>query len=328
MKVFVLLALLVVYASAFDYTTEWEEWKRQYGRQYDTDKEELHRHTVWESNKKYVENHNANANKWGYTLETNEFADLESSEFVALYNGYRGKPFTNATRRLYIPPRGFKAPTSMDWRTKGAVTGVKNQEQCGSCWAFSTTGSLEGQHFLKTQQLVSLSEQNLVDCSGSYGNHGCEGGLMDNAFKYIKANGGIDTEASYPYTAKDGTCHYNADNVGATLTGFVDIKSKDVDQLLSAASTVGPISVAMDASHTSFQLYATGVYDPFFCSQTNLDHGVLVIGFGSESTLFGHKDYWLVKNSWGTGWGEKGYFKIARKDNKCGIATSASYPTV
>lgn len=332
MKVLVLLTVFAVYASAFEFTTEWELWKHTHGKQYGSDGEELHRQTIWEANKKYVDNHNQHADKWGFTLETNKFADLESAEFVALYNGYSMNDGhrSNATRFFEIP-KDFAAPASMDWRDKGAVTGVKNQEQCGSCWAFSTTGSLEGQNFLKKGTLVSLSEQQLVDCSQKYGNHGCQGGLMDNAFRYIKANGGIDTEASYPYTAKNGkTCKFSTANVAATCSNYVDIHKGDIDGLLAAATTVGPISVAMDASHMSFQLYATGVYDPWLCSSSRLDHGVLVVGFGSEPSGLFHenKDYWLVKNSWGTGWGEKGYFKIARKNNKCGLATSASYPVV
>jgi cathepsin L len=146
----------------------------------------------------------------------------------------------------------------IDWRQQGYVTSIKDQGQCGSCWAFSSTGALEGQHFKATKSLVSLSEQNLVDCSTTQGNMGCNGGLMDYAFEYIKVNNGIDTEISYPYEAADGQCRFKVANVGATDTGSVDIKSKDEAALQQAVATIGPISVAIDASHSSFQLYKTG----------------------------------------------------------------------
>ncbi len=287
--------------------------------------EETRRHIIWQSNKKYVDEHNAHADDFGFTMALNEYADLESSEFARLFNGYLGKSKTNSTAKTFTANSRVRVPSSMDWRTKGVVTGIKNQGQCGSCWAFSATGSLEGQHALKTGSLVSLSEQQLVDCSGSYGNQGCNGGLMDNAFEYIRDNKGDDTESSYPYEAHDDSCRFNPANVGATDTGYVDIAHEDENALLQASGTIGPISVAIDASHQSFQMYSGGVYNEPSCSQTRLDHGVLVIGYGN----YQGQDYWLVKNSWGTNWGLQGYIMMSRnRNNQCGIASEASYPTV
>ncbi|XP_069172629.1 digestive cysteine proteinase 1-like isoform X2 [Procambarus clarkii] len=187
------------------------------------------------------------------------------------------------------------------------------------------TGALEGRHFRKTGKLVSLSEQQLVDCSGgTYKNLGCRGGLMTYAFNYIKATG-ADSGASYPYVAVQGTCKFSVKNIAATLTGYVSVTSKSESALKTAAGTIGPISVAIDASHSSFQFYKSGVYYEPACSSTSLNHGVLVVGYGTSPA----GDYWIVKNSWGPGWGEAGYIKMARnKNNNCGIATLASYPIV
>jgi len=218
--------------------------------------------------------------------------------------------------------RGFlgEIADAVDWRTKGAVTPIKNQGQCGSCWAFSTTGSTEGVTFIKTGKLPSASEQQLVDCSGSYGNYGCDGGLMDSAFQYIIANKGIDSESSYPYTAQDGTCAFNPANVVATLTSYRDVTSQS-EPALQSSITARPTSVAIDASHSSFQFYQSGVYYEPSCSPTQLDHGVLAVGYDTSA------GYYIVKNSWGTDWGNQGYIWMSLgKNNNCGIATMSSYP--
>jgi len=212
---------------------------------------------------------------------------------------------------------------AIDWREKGAVTEVKDQGQCGSCWSFSATGSVEGVHFIANGTLVSLSEQNLLDCSSSYGNEGCNGGLMNWAYQYIINNKGIDTENSYPYQTRTGSCQYNADHVGATISAFKDVPAGNEDALLAAVNE-HPVAVAIDASQNSFQLYKSGVYYESRCSSSRLDHGVLAVGYGKEEN---GSEYWIVKNSWGKNWGENGYLKMARnKNNNCGIATQASFP--
>merc|ERR1712080_348713 len=222
-------------------------------------------------------------------------------------------------------------PTEVDWRNKSIVTDIKDQKQCGSCWAFSATGSLEGQHALKTKKLVSLSEQNLVDCSMKEGNHGCFGGLPDYAFKDVKDQGGIDTEASFPYTARTGKkCLYNSTTVGANLTSWVDVMKGSEADLQKAVATVGPVSVGIDASRPTFHFYKKGVYHDIQCSSVHLDHGVLAVGYGTAKSEDGKaKDFWIVKDSWGKSWGMAGYIKMARnKKNACGIATMASYPVM
>ncbi|XP_055946898.1 procathepsin L-like [Argiope bruennichi] len=331
MKCLALFALFAVAAarhSLFDpeLNEHWENFKKVFGKNYN-EREEVTRRQIWERRLADIVRHNLRYDLGLHSFRKglNEYSDLEHDEFVKTFNGYRRQPGHKSNGTTWVPAFNANIPDQVDWRDKGLVTPVKNQQQCGSCWAFSTTGSLEGQHKKKTGQLVSLSEQNLVDCSEPEGNQGCEGGLMDQAFQYIKDNKGIDTEDSYPYTAEDGTCHFKRSAVGATVTGYVDIPTGDEEALKKEVATVGPISVAIDASHDSFQTYQDGVYDESECSSEQLDHGVLVVGYGTEDG----SDYWLVKNSWGTTWGIKGYIKMARnKDNQCGIATQASYPLV
>ncbi|XP_012255914.2 cathepsin L [Athalia rosae] len=339
MKIVLILLVAIVAVSQavsfFDLVLEeWGTFKITHKKQYDNAVEEKFRMKIFMENKHKVAKHNAKYEMGlvSYKLKLNKYGDMLHHEFVSTLNGFNKtgnllkKTLSRPVGATFIEPANVEIPNTVDWRKNGAVTGVKDQGHCGSCWAFSTTGSLEGQHFRKSGVLVSLSEQNLVDCSTKYGNNGCNGGLMDQGFQYIKDNKGIDTEKSYPYKAEDDVCQYNPRNSGATDVGFVDVPQADEKKLRAALATIGPISVAIDASHESFQFYSEGVYYEPECSQDDLDHGVLAVGYGTDEK---GQDYWLVKNSWGETWGDKGYIKMARnRDNHCGIASSASYPLV
>ncbi|XP_011176338.1 cathepsin L [Solenopsis invicta] len=310
---------------------EWFIFKLHHNKVYKSPVEEGYRMKIYMDNKRKIAEHNRKyeLNEVTYKLGMNKYGDMLHHEFVNTLNGFNKSVTAGIETEgvTFISPANVKLPDEVDWTKQGAVTAVKDQGHCGSCWAFSSTGALEGQHFRSTGYLVSLSEQNLIDCSGKYGNNGCNGGLMDYAFQYIKDNKGLDTEKTYPYEAENDRCRYNPRNSGATDKGYVDIPQGDEEKLKAAVATIGPISVAIDASHESFQLYSEGVYYDPDCSAENLDHGVLIVGYGTDETS-GH-DYWLVKNSWGKTWGQKGYIKMARnKNNHCGIASSASYPLV
>ncbi|KAI1287046.1 Cathepsin L [Halotydeus destructor] len=336
MRTWIAVSLLVAVASAASITyrdvieEEWEAFKAAHGKVYPDINEESFRKKVFMENKHKIAKHNQRASNGlhTYSLAMNKYGDLLHHEFVSTMNGFRRNPEApKQNGSMFMTPHNVVVPKDVDWRDQGYVTPVKDQGQCGSCWSFSTTGALEGQHFRKTGKLVSLSEQNLVDCSKKYGNNGCEGGLMDNAFSYIRENHGIDTEESYPYEGKEGRCRYKKRDSGADDTGFVDIPQGSEKHLVQALASVGPVSVAIDASHESFQFYKKGVYDETECSSEDLDHGVLAVGYGTDEES--SQDYWIIKNSWGPSWGDEGYVLMARnKQNQCGVATSASYPLV
>ncbi|XP_037079572.1 procathepsin L-like [Pollicipes pollicipes] len=301
------------------------DFKTTYGKSYASPSEEARRMEAYADNRAFVAKHMAECEQGlhTFTVGINQFADLNIDEFNALYKGLQPGNVT-IPERLHQYSGRVQADT-LDWRQYGVVTEVKDQGACGSCWAFSATGSLEGAWALAGRQLISLSEQQLVDCSHLYLNLGCKGGRMDSAFRYIHDKGGIMSEMSYPYTATDGSCRANPSCFVAQVRGHTGVKISSESHLLDAVAGHGPVSVSIDASKQSFQLYRGGIYNEPSCSKLHLDHGVLVVGYGTDSGI----DYWIVKNFWSANWGEQGYVKMLRNhDNQCGIATQACYPTV
>ncbi|XP_053387976.1 cathepsin L-like [Mercenaria mercenaria] len=265
----------------------------------------------------------------------NNFADLTDKEFEEQYTGLKLKPRTETIDDSLIEQDRVNLtalPKEVDWRNNDCVTRVKFQGLCGSCYAFAATGALEGHTCIKTKKLVSLSEQNIIDCTDNklYANDGCIGGQAENAYIYVKDNGGIDTEKSYPYDQKVGDCKYSKENIGATAKGLKELPIGNEFALQKAVAWNGPVSVCIDSTGT--KSYSHGIYDGkdethlSTCSSEKVNHAMLVIGYGTSTN---GQDYWLLKNSWGTTWGLEGYMKLVRnKRNRCGITTIASYPIV
>eukprot|EP00262_Sarcandra_glabra_P019659 TRINITY_DN7490_c2_g1_i1.p1 TRINITY_DN7490_c2_g1~~TRINITY_DN7490_c2_g1_i1.p1 ORF type:complete len:470 (+),score=31.88 TRINITY_DN7490_c2_g1_i1:65-1474(+) len=303
----------------------YEEWLYKHGKAYNGLGEKDKRFEIFKENLRFIDEHNAENHM--YKLGLNRFADLSNEEYKSMYLGTK----VDAKRRVSRPKsdryayrEGEKLPESVDWREKGSVAPVKNQGSCGSCWAFSTVAAVEGINQIVTGELISLSEQELVDCDSSY-NQGCNGGLMDYAFQFIINNGGIDTEDDYPYKASDNKCdQYRKNARVVSIDGYEDVPVND-EKALQKAVANQPVSVAIEAGGRAFQLYQSGVFTGL-CG-TELDHGVTAVGYGTDNGV----DYWIVKNSWGNSWGESGFIRMERnvaskKTGKCGIAMEASYP--
>ncbi|XP_033927014.1 cathepsin K isoform X2 [Melopsittacus undulatus] len=323
-----LLALLVPMVAPLhpeqELDAHWDLWKRTHRKQYNGKEEEAARRQIWERNLKYINTHNLEhaLGVHSFELAMNHLGDMTSEEVVRTMTGLKlphNRPHGNET--LYVPDWTERTPAAVDWRRKGYVTPVKNQGQCGSCWAFSAVGALEGQLKRRTGNLLALSPQNLVDCVAT--NDGCGGGYMTNAFEYVRHNRGIDSEDAYPYIGQDQSCMYSPTGKAAKCRGYREIPVGNERALKRAVARIGPIAVGIDASLPSFQFYSRGVYYDQSCNGQNINHAVLAVGYGTQK---GTK-HWIIKNSWGEEWGNKGYVLLARnRDNACGIANLASFP--
>lgn len=302
-------------------------WMAKHGKAYNGLGEKERRFEIFKDNLKFIDEHNAQNRT--YKVGLNRFADLTNEEYRAIYLGTRSDPkrrfakLKNASPRYAVMP-GEVLPESVDWRETGAVNPVKDQRSCGSCWAFSTVAAVEGINQIVTGELISLSEQELVDCDTEY-DMGCNGGLMDYAFDFIIKNGGLDTEEDYPYTGFDGECNLSGKSSKVvSIDGYEDVPPFD-EKALQKAVAHQPVSVAVEAGGRALQLYVSGIFTGE-CG-TALDHGIVAVGYGTENGT----DYWIVRNSWGSSWGENGYIRMERNmadafSGKCGIAMEASYP--
>jgi len=318
----VLFASLLVIAAAEeqpDYNLRWKHFKEKHVKSYGS--EDDHRFQIFKENLEKITEHNDK--KLSFRMRMNKFGDLTRDEFSKIHlQGYRPETRGVFSTVPFPPSRPDEVVAdTVDWVTDGAVTSVKDQEMCGSCWAFSAVGAIEGAYAIAGGQLTDLSVGEIVQCE-NYGDLGCEGGIMDNAFKWVEQHG-IASAQAYPYTSGSGITGQCREGVSpvVTVTGYTMVPEMDENALKSAVVTQ-PVSVAVEASGFEWQMYGGGILDSATCGQA-LDHAVLVVGYSTE----GMQDYWKVKNTWSTTWGEEGYIRIARGKNMCGIADYAVYPT-
>ncbi|KAM9738220.1 digestive cysteine proteinase 1 isoform 2-T2 [Menidia menidia] len=300
-------------------------FKEKFQRRYGDEREHEEREHAFLHNLRFV--HSKNRAGLPFALALNSLADRTTLELASLRGGRRGK---TPNRGLPFPSElyeGVKVPDSLDWRLYGAVTPVKDQAICGSCWSFATTGAVEGALFLKTGSLQVLSQQMLVDCSWGFGNNGCDGGEEWRAYEWMMKHGGIATTEAYgAYMGMNGFCHLNSSQLTARIQSYTNVTSGSAAALKLALFKNGPAAVSIDASHRSFVFYSHGVYyEPACGNKTeDLDHAVLAVGFG----LLNGEPYWLVKNSWSSYWGNDGYILMSMKENNCGVTTDATYVTL
>uniref|UniRef100_A0A8C5K6Z8 Pro-cathepsin H n=1 Tax=Jaculus jaculus TaxID=51337 RepID=A0A8C5K6Z8_JACJA len=312
---------LIFFFFSFVYTEKFHfrSWMTQHQKTYSL--QEYHRRLqVFASNLRKINAHNERNHTFKMAL--NQFSDMSFDEIKHKYL-WSLPQNCSATRSNYLRGTG-PYPSSVDWRKKGNfVSPVKNQGACGSCWTFSTTGALESAVAIASGKMLSLAEQQLVDCAQNFNNHGCQGGLPSQAFEYILYNKGIMGEDAYPYRGKDSRCKFKPQKAIAFVKDVANITLNDEEAMVEAVALYNPVSFAFEVTE-DFMMYKSGVYSSTSCHKTpdKVNHAVLAVGYGEQDGI----PYWIVKNSWGTHWGTKGYFLIERGKNMCGLAACASYP--
>jgi len=306
---------------------EFEAFIQKYDRKYEDEADRQMHFEIFTKHFLHIESENAKSNS--FKLAINGFSDQSPQEFKShrfgLSSPSKAKLWGSKPHLGTHEYSGKPLPASVDWNDQGAVTPVKDQKSCGSCWAFSTTGAMEGAWKLATGNLVSMSEQHLVSCDTAGGDDGCNGGDMDTAFTFLESNG-ICSEDSYPYENGSGVCKSSCSVVvpAASMKGFKDVPVNDEKALMEAVAQQ-PVSVAIEADQINFQSYNSGILTKECGS--GIDHGVLLVGYGAEDGI----DYWRIKNSWGSSWGENGFVRLERglgEDGQCGITTMSSYPVL
>lgn len=321
---FIAVLLLAVVVVSARYESEWEGFKAAYRKTYSSDDEEALRQAIFANNFDEVKQHNYeySLGLTTFTMAINHLSDLTFEEVEEQYMGvnYADNNVTYEESNAVVDAEDL--PASVDWRKEGVVTPVKNQGRCGSCWAFSVTGAIEGIMAIVNGPLVSLSEQNLIDCSHSYGCYGCNGCWPEHAFQYVIANKGIDTERSYPYQGVNHNCRYDAENRGAEISSYTMLPTNN-EMTLTAAIVKQPVSITIQATR-KFMQYHKGIFFDATCNN-RLNHAVLAVGYDEDPL----GKYYIVKNQWGTTWGLSGYVWMARgRMNNCGVATHAIVPLV
>lgn len=327
-KLSVLLSLLSI-SNCITYDFEhatFEKWKLSNNKHYDDECENYHRFNIFRKNLDKINEYNSKNNT--FTLKLNSFSDITQEEFKTRFIHTHTDFNKNILLCQQYNMKNISTPDHFDWRTvPNVVSPVKNQAQCGSCWAFSTVEALESLYYIKTNNSILLSPQELVDCSSTFGNNGCNGGLMTSAFEYIIANNGLCSEADIPYLAIDDVCNLSNCKIKyANINNCYTINRGDQLAMKEIVS-LQPISVAIEADTFLFQFYSDGIITGQDCGQ-NIDHAVVVVGYGTQNNI----NYWIVRNSWGESWGQNGYVLIEKNDSNdddgvCGIGIASSFPS-
>ncbi|XP_017025534.1 procathepsin L [Drosophila kikkawai] len=312
-------------STAFDYKGEFEIFKNNNNRKYLRNYDEMRGFKAFEENYKVIEEHNQQYQdgQTSFRLKPNNFADMSTDGYLKGYLRLlksHTEDSSDNIAEIVGSPLMTNLPESLDWRQKGFRTPPHNQQTCGSCYAFSIAESIEGQVFKRTGKILSLSQQQIVDCSVSHGNQGCVGGSLRNTFRYLQSTGGIMRAEDYKYVSKKGKCQFVHDLSVVNVTSWAILPTRDEQAIQAAVTHIGPVAISINATPKTFQLYSDGIYDDAACSSSSVNHAMLVIGFG--------KDYWILKNWWGELWGESGFMRIRKGVNMCGIANYAAYAVV